>query len=142
MTSREALHRLFEGMRADAADYNRLRELLEEQFKAALAHRAEEISVIAEKILALTATLNVRSRERAELARALSKSKARKVSIRAFTAQLPAPAREKFESAWKLIETLVRECKRLNVRNGHLLMTQRDIMQRVLNIEPDVYAPA
>jgi flagella synthesis protein FlgN len=142
MTSREALHRLFEGMRADAADYNRLRELLEEQFEAALAHRTEEISAIVEKILALTATLGARSRERAELARALSKGKTRKVSLRAFTAQLPAPAREKFEGAWSLLETLVRECKRLNVRNGHLLMTQRDIMQRVLNVEPDVYAPA
>lgn len=141
MTSREALHRLFEGMRADAADYNRLQELLEEQFKAALAHRTEEIGAIVEKILALTATLGLRSRERAQLARALSRGKAKKVSIRALTAQLPAPARQKFESAWQLLETLVRECKRLNVRNGHLLMTQRDIMQRVLNIEPDVYAP-
>lgn len=141
MTSREALHRLFEGMRADAADYNRLRELLEEQFKAALAHRTEEIGAIVETILALTVTLGLRSRERAELARALSRGKAKKVSIRALTAQLPAPARQKFESAWQLLETLVRECKRLNVRNGHLLMTQRDIMQRVLNIEPDVYAP-
>jgi flagellar biosynthesis protein FlgN len=142
MTSREALHRLFEGMRADAADYNRLRELLEEQFKAALAHRTEEIGVIVEKILGLTSTLGARSRERAELARALSKGRAKKVTVRAFTAHLPEPARDKFESAWKLLETLVRECKRLNVRNGHLLMTQRDIMQRVLNVEPDVYAPA
>jgi flagellar biosynthesis protein FlgN len=142
MTAREALHRLFDGMRADAADYNRLRELLEEQFNAALAHRTEEIGVIVEKILALTATLSVRSRERAELARALSKSKVKRVSMRAFSAHLQPPAREKFESAWKLLETLVRECKRLNVRNGHLLMTQRDIMVRVLNVEPDVYAPA
>jgi sugar phosphate isomerase/epimerase len=76
-----------------------------------------------------------------ELARALSKGRQKKVSLRALVAHLPPPVRDKFESVWKVLETRVQECKRLNVRNAHLLMTQRDIMQRVLDIEPHVYAP-
>ncbi len=142
MTSRDALKRLFEGMRADAADYGRLRELLDAQFAAALAHRTEEIVGIVERILGLTETLRARSRERAALARALSGGKTPAVSMRAISARLPVPARQKLEASWTRLEALVRECKRLNARNGHLLMTQREIMERVLNVEPDIYAPA
>jgi flagella synthesis protein FlgN len=142
MTSRDALKRLFEGMRADTADYGRLRELLEAQFAAALAHRTEEIVGIVDRILSLTETLNARSRERAALARVLSGGKKSTLSMNAILARLPGPARQKLEASWTGLEALVRECKRLNARNGHLLMTQREIMERVLNVEPDTYAPA
>jgi len=142
MTRREALGRLFDGMRADMEDYRVLRGLLEEQFVAALGHRTEEIGLAVERILTVTTTLKQRSRERVQLAAALAGGKVKRVTMRAVSARLPPQTRQNFDARWSVLEGLVQECKRLNARNGHLLMTQREIMQRVLNTEVDTYAPA
>ncbi|MBX5461018.1 MAG: flagellar export chaperone FlgN [Steroidobacteraceae bacterium] len=142
MSPRQALARLFEGVRADTADYGVLRDLLEQQFAAALAHRSEEITALVERILEVTATLRARSKERTQLAALILGGKRNSVTMRDISARLPANARKTFDTAWQRLESLVRECKRLNARNAHLLMTQRDIMQRVLGTESDTYAPA
>ena len=54
----------------------------------------------------------------------------------------PERARRGVEAAWASLESLVRECKALNARNGRLIVDQHDIMQRVLHGEADIYAPA
>jgi flagella synthesis protein FlgN len=142
MTSREALHRLVAGVRADTTDYGQLRVLLEQHFDAALRHHTDEVVVIVDQILELTAKLGTRCRERAKLVRLLSEGRDAVASIRAVTVRLPPVTREKFDAAWNALEDLVQECKRLNERNTHLLVAQHDIMQRVLHAEPDTYGPA
>jgi flagella synthesis protein FlgN len=57
-------------------------------------------------------------------------------------ALLNGNTRAALESGWRMLEALVSECKRLNVRNGQLMMEQQSIMQRVLRGEEQTYAPA
>lgn len=142
MKHREALSRIFAGMRADVHDYGRLRELLEAQFTAALQHRSADIGEIGERILELTSTLEDRRRERVELAGLVLAGRSPRVSIAAVAERLQGAARETFDACWTTLEASVKECKTLNMRNCCLLMDQNDIMQRVLNAEADTYAPA
>lgn len=142
MTRREAIERLFRGMRADVNDYQRLRDLLEAQFDAALHHRAEEIAGIAEGISRLTEQLESRRRERVELANLLVTDKRNGVSISAVSARLPEASRRVFNACWTTLESLVEECKQLNQRNCRLMTSQYEIMRRVLDAEADTYAPA
>ncbi len=141
MTHREALQRIIEGVRADLDDYPRLQDLLEAQFHATLKHRAREIQEIAEGISQLTSILESRRRERHALASLLTTSKSSVVSMEAVSARLPRTVREKFDAAWTRLETLVRDCKDLNLRNCRLVMGQYEVMQRVLHADRDTYAP-
>jgi flagella synthesis protein FlgN len=141
MKPREAFQRIFAGMRADLQDYQRLRELLEAQFAAALEHRSEEIAAIGEQISTLAEVLDGRRVERQRLA-ALLVPKGTRPSISAVAERLQGASRSAFDTCWKSLESAVRDCKALNMRNCRLLMDQYEIMQRVLNAEAHTYAPA
>lgn len=139
----QALQRLAKGMQDDVADYGRLRELLETQFALALRHDRAGLSAIAENISTLCTTLDARRAERVELvdvfSSALSDTPRHQVIAR-LLAQLPGTYRAMAELLWNSLQLLVKECKALNSRNGQLLMTQHDIMRRVLSNENDIYA--
>lgn len=148
MTRREALQKLFQGMHADVQGYRRLRELLDEQFEAALQHRTEQVREVVERISALAQELEARRRERVDLVGRLA-PRAAPPSIGAVAGMLQGAARATFESCWSSLEKLVHECKRLNQRNCRLLMDQYEIMRRVLDdlahgagSEAGTYAPA
>jgi flagella synthesis protein FlgN len=141
MTAREALGRLVKGVRADLVDYRTLRELLDAQFEAALKHRTAAINDVAQRITKLTAQLEKRRVERVALAKALVGRQAN-VTISAVASLLPGNSRASFNEGWQTLEKLVHECKRLNQRNCNLMMTQREILQRVLQVGGDTYAPA
>jgi len=142
MNSRAALSRIFAGMLADVDDYVHLRELLVQQFDAALHHRTGDIRAIGERISELAAILDGRRRERMLLARLLIVDPSVRASVAAVTRRLRGEARARFDSCWASLEALVRECKALNQRNCRLLMDQHDIMRRVLDRDMDTYAPA
>ncbi len=147
MTYVEAVRRLVDGMRADASDYERLRELLDLQFHAALRHSTEDLSDLATRITALTEVLDGRRRERLALARLLvggrpQPGRSKTVSIEAVAARMPAATRVTFETEWSALESRVRECKQLNTRNCRLLMGQFEIMQRLMATDVHTYAPA
>jgi flagella synthesis protein FlgN len=142
MTAREALGRLIKGVHADLGDYRTLRELLDAQFDAALKHRAAVINDVANRITELTSQLEKRRVERVTLAKLLL-GKQSNVTISAVAERLPANARPAFEEWWRTLERQVQECKRLNERNCHLLMTQHEILQRVMQTNSaGTYAPA
>jgi flagella synthesis protein FlgN len=134
--------RLLAGLRSDVADYCRLEKLLSAQFDAAMRHQAEEMGAVVAQILALTAILETRRSERVALAAAILSCSASKVSISAVSARLQAAPRAVFDQYCGTLEALVRECKRLNLRNCQLITSQQDIMRRVLNAPQDTYAPA
>jgi flagella synthesis protein FlgN len=141
MKPREAFQRIFAGMRADLQDYRRLRELLEAQFVAAVQHRSDEIAEIGTQISALTSVLDARRAERQQLA-ALLVPRGARPSMSAVANRLEGASRSAFDTCWQSLESSVRDCKALNLRNCRLLMDQYDIMQRVLSAESDTYAPA
>ena len=139
MTRQDAMRVLLAGIADDLRAYPALQDLLEQQFNAALRHRAAELGQAAEAISALVDVLQTRRAQRVALAQRLLGPTAN--MDQAF-ALLKNAAREKIESDWKTLETMVVECKRLSKRNSDLLVEQYSIMQRVLHGEEQIYAPA
>lgn len=144
MSKATAIRRIVVGLLSDIEDYRQLRGLLEAQFTAALRHRAAEIEAIVAGILEVVGTLEERRRERTELATALlgGRVSALGPSVDAVAQRVPAAARADFTDCCARLESLVRECKRLNRRNANVLMAQRDVMERTLRAEVHTYAPA
>jgi len=141
--SRAALLReLVQDIAADAHDYVRLHELLEAQFAAAIAHRSAEIAEIGARILALAETLEARRVRRVALVGDLATADRNAASVEHAFSLLPPPTQPQVRTLWAALEARVRECKALNVRNSQLMTSQHEIMQRVLDMEPDTYVPA
>lgn len=139
MTRQDAMRALLAGIADDLQAYPALQDLLEQQFQAALRHQGARLGEVAEAISTLVDTLQARRVRRVALAQRLLGPTAN--MAQAF-ALLKNAAREKIESDWKTLETMVVECKRLSKRNGDLLLEQHSIMQRVLHGEDQLYAPA
>jgi len=139
VTRQDAMRALLAGIADDLRGYAALQDLLEQQFQAALRHRSAQLGQVAEAISTLVDTLQARRAERVALAQRLLGPTAN--MAQAF-ALLKNAAREKIESDWKTLETMVVECKRLSKRNSDLLLEQHSIMQRVLHGEDQLYAPA
>ena len=139
MTRQDAMRALLAGIADDLQAYPALQALLEQQFHAALRHQAAQLGQVAEAISALVDSLQARRAQRVALAQRLLGPTAN--MAQAF-ALLKNAAREKIESDWKTLETMVVECKRLSKRNSDLLLEQHSIMQRVLHGEDQLYAPA
>jgi len=112
-----------------------------DQFEAALQHRTEALTEIGERIIAVTSILEQRRKERQQLVASVL-PQGTPLSMAAVADRLQGASRAAFESCWKALESAIRECKILNMRNCRLLMDQYEIMQRVLNVQSDTYAPA
>ncbi len=151
MAQSSPLQRILAGVRDDLSDYRRLRELLDAQFAAALRHRADEIRDAVRGILELTAALEGRRRERVRLVEEVlaaertasgnSKRPTPGPSLLGISACLPAAMRANFDACCGKLEQLVRECKRRNRRNCHVLTAQQEVMRQVLNPGAGIYAP-
>ena len=134
------LAQLVHGIGADLRDYRVLQGLLDEQFEAALRHRAAPLAELAERITESVETLDLRRRDRIALVEQLAGASA---TIDAAFALISPGSRATLEAGWHALEDLVRECQRLNARNGRLMADQHSIMQRVLyGEEGQTYAPA
>jgi flagella synthesis protein FlgN len=141
MTPNKRMQRLLVGLRDDLADYRRLRDLLDAQFAAALKHRADEIRDVVTRILEVTAVLEGRRRERVELVGLLLAGETAAPPMQALSARLPAAIRKNYDAGCAALELRLRECKRLNRRNCHVLTAQHDIMRQVLDPEGCIYGP-
>ncbi|MFS2003048.1 flagellar export chaperone FlgN [Duganella sp. CT11-25] len=139
MTRQDAMRQLLGGIAEDLLAYRSLQGMLQQQFEAALRHRAAELGAVAESISALVDVLQLRRQQRVALVQRLLGPTA--TMMQAF-ALLKNTARERMEADWKTLEQSVIECKRLSKRNGDLLVEQYSIMQRVLHGEEQIYAPA
>jgi flagella synthesis protein FlgN len=139
MPRQDAMRLLLGGIADDLAAYTALRGLLQQQFEAALRHRAAELGGAAEAISALVDVLQLRRQQRVALVQRLVGPNG--TMPQAF-ALLKSTARERMEADWNTLEQSVIECKRLGKRNGDLLAEQYSIMQRVLHGEEQIYAPA
>lgn len=138
MTRREALARLLRDIRSDLEDVQGLIELLDLQFDAALRHDGTALAGLAERILQRVQTMEARRSMRTKLVTALLGKEAR-VSITQLAATLPEPACQGLLQPWHALEALLRECKRLNQRNGALMAEQHALMARILHGEAHTY---
>jgi len=139
MSRQDAMRLLLAGIADDLAAYQQLKTLLQEQFEAALRHRASELGTVAEAISTLVEAMQARRAQRVALVQRLVGPGAG--MLQAF-ALLKNAGRERMEADWATLEQSVIECKRLSKRNGALLVEQYSIMQRVLHGEEQIYAPA
>jgi flagella synthesis protein FlgN len=137
-TRQEALQQLLQGVAADHQAYPALRDLLEQQFHAAVRRQATRLNELAEEISILVDTMETRRRERVALAQAVAGPEAKMADVYAL---LKPDARARLEADWLLLETLAAECKRLGKRNTDLMVEQYSIMQRVLHGDNQIYEP-
>ena len=135
----DAMRALLGGIAEDLLAYQQLHDLLQQQFQAALRHKASELGPVAEAISTLVDTMQARRALRVALVQRLVGPQG--TMLQAF-ALLKNAAREKMEHDWKTLEQAVIACKALSKRNGDLLVEQYSIMQRVLHGEEQIYAPA
>lgn len=139
ISRQDAMRALLAGIAADLQAYPLLQQALQQQFEAALRHKATELAAVADAITTLVDAMEQRRAERVALVQRL-------VGVTGNMAQafalLKNSAREKMEADWASLEIAVTEAKRLSKRNGDLLAEQFTIMQRVLHGEEQIYAPA
>lgn len=133
--------RYMEMVRADIRDYRVLRERLDEQFDKALGHRVEQMREVGDSIEALVDVLNERRAQRLMLATEIT-GQASAGGHAAVLQQLNGQAATLLAGWTEELHVLVRECKRLNLRNCSLITEQHDLMRRVLQQEEQTYAPA
>lgn len=138
---REQLATLMQGLREDLAACVAMRDLLEAQFAAVLHQRTDDLMETAQRIAALGESMRLRRRVRQGLVRSLS-GNATPPGMNAVLAALPPALRPTLESWHGQLQQQMRECKTLNQRNGRLLGEQHALMQRVLGVDRDTYAPA
>ncbi|MTD32913.1 flagellar protein FlgN [Paludibacterium denitrificans] len=141
MTGQDAVKALLIGMDRDRFDYRKLTRLLEQQFSAALQHNAAELASIASDILNIVEAMEQRRHQRIDLVIAFLGA-GQPVSVEAVIERVTGKVHDTLQSWWADLGYLARHCQTLNTRNGQLLMSQYEIMQRVLHGEKDVYAPA
>lgn len=140
MKRSDVLRTLISGVHADHADYQQLRELLSQQFDAALRHDTQALTQLGERITAQVAVLDARRRERMRAVALLGlRAPATMEQVIGLFAQGTQAA---VLQLWRALEALVLECKGLNGRNCRLMMEQHAMMQRVLAGEADTYVPA
>jgi flagella synthesis protein FlgN len=138
-TRQDAMRALLAGIAEDLVSYQELHSLLQQQFQAALRHKAAELGPVAEAISTLVDAMEARRAQRVALVQRLLGPQG--TMLQAF-ALLKNAARERMEADWKTLEQAVIACKALSKRNGDLIVEQYSIMQRVLHGEEQIYAPA
>ncbi|WP_343729629.1 flagellar export chaperone FlgN [Duganella sp.] len=139
LSRQDAMRQLLAGIAEDLQAYQTLQDLLQQQFQAALRHKAAELAPVAQAISDLVDIMQARRALRVALVQRLVGPQG--TMLQAF-ALLKNAAREKMEADWNTLEQAVIACKALSKRNGDLLVEQYSIMQRVLHGEEQIYAPA
>ncbi|AJC21223.1 flagellar protein FlgN [Pandoraea pulmonicola] len=139
MTRKEAFKALVLGIEIELTRYHELKALLERQYVAAMRRDATGIERIAQSILTLVDTLAEHHELRRIHACILAAPSAPASMMDVLDCIAGAP-RERLMTIWSQLETLVRECKTLNARNGQLLVAQFEVVQRALYGETHIYA--
>ena len=141
MSVRSECVAFLELVREDQVDFQAMRDLLQAQFDAALHHDPVRVAAACESISSLTDRITRRGQERLALARRISGTQG-DAAYEMVQAALPKGVRATVAQWYTDLQAMVTECQRLNARNCDLLMSQYEIMQRVLNDEVHTYAPA
>ncbi|MET0518966.1 MAG: flagellar protein FlgN [Burkholderiaceae bacterium] len=134
----DAVSALLGDMQADQGGYARLRELLDAQFEAALAHSATRLTSLAQEIVGQVEQLDGRRARRAALLQRLA-APGEEASMSGLLQRLPQPVAERLTVSWQALEQQVRECKQINQRNCHLITEQQALMQRLLGRDQPSY---
>jgi flagella synthesis protein FlgN len=138
MSPRKTAGALADGVRADLAACTEIRDLLEQQFDAAVRHQSAQLADLATRLAPMLDAMETRRQQRVSLVQALGGPDA---TMAGFILTMAEPARAQLQGEWQELEQLVQDCKAATARNSNLLAEQFSVMQRVLHGEDDTYAP-
>ena len=127
-----ALALLLRDAQADLGDYDRLAQLLEQQFEGALRHDTAQLHTLAQQIGPLLDALDLRRLARVALVTQLLGPHTPASMDRLFE-RLPAARRAPVQALWGRLEQAVLDCKSRNARNARLMTEQQAVLQRVLH---------
>ncbi|QAU24288.1 hypothetical protein EO087_10040 [Dyella sp. M7H15-1] len=129
------LKRALEDLDSELAAYRKLSGMLDEQFQTAKRLDTTSLVQVGDAIAQEVARLDQRRRARMQLLHVAT----------TLANRLPAAksklARQALEKRCAELKQLAMQCKASTLRNGQLLASQYDIMQRVLRGEQHTYAP-
>jgi len=134
----DAMRLLLDGIAADLDSYQRMLDLIAQQFEAAVSHQSDRLGVIAQEIGALVDVLEARRAQRVELATRLTGPQP---SMEQVFALLKPEPRARLEADWAQLEGMVQTAREMGRRNAELLAEQYTIMQRVLHGDDQTYEP-
>jgi flagellar biosynthesis protein FlgN len=123
-------------LQSDVKAYQDLIALLEEQFTSSVQQQTTQLSRVLGQISEHLAAIEARRARRSQM---LKTSKV--ADCEALMALFPAALQQACLSKWQQLGALLRQAKQLNQRNGEFVLSQQEIMQRVLFGEQDIYDP-
>jgi flagella synthesis protein FlgN len=123
-------------LQSDVKAYQDLIALLEEQFSASVQQQTTQLSRVLVDISEHLAAIEVRRTRRSQMIKT-----SRVADCEALMALFPVALQQACLSKWQQLGALLRQAKQLNQRNGEFILSQQEIMQRVLFGEQDIYDP-
>ncbi len=123
-------------LQSDVKAYQDLIALLNEQFSASVQQQTTQLSRVLVEISEHLAAIEVRRTRRSQMIKT-----SRVADCEALMALFPAALQQACLSKWQQLGALLRQAKQLNQRNGEFILSQQEIMQRVLFGEQDIYDP-
>ncbi|MCX7204984.1 MAG: flagellar export chaperone FlgN [Proteobacteria bacterium] len=123
-------------LQSDVKAYEDLIGLLDAQFTASVQQQTTQLSDVLGQISVHLAAIEVRRARRSQI---IKTSKV--ADCEALMALFPAALQQACLSKWQQLGALLSQAKQLNQRNGEFILSQQEIMQRVLFGEQDIYDP-
>ena len=125
----------------DVTDFARLNEHMTRLYGLLLARDTVEINGANECILPLLDAIRGRARRRSKVMGAFQLQGERQ-AMDTLMGYYPTMRRARLHAAWKDVMSSAERCLLLNERNGKVLATQSEIVQRLLDPQAgDLYAP-
>lgn len=136
MSDENSIRALVSGLNDELMAYQRLLNLLIEQYRLMSRHSSEELQVLNERETQLLAILYQKAKYRSKILKQLGFDATDK-GMEKFIQTLPEKLQDKVDAVWKKIYHQLRLCQAQNEQNSRLLASQKDTLNRLLFGESD-----
>lgn len=141
MSPKECLQQIVMGVQSDLAEYQQLKRLLNEQHNLLRRRDVRILSDLLTRQQELVNRLQKNANLRSELLAELGLN-ADDHGMSVLLERLPAPLVGRLSPQWRQLKDLVNQCKHQNDVNGRVLLTQYEVIKRMLYGEPNPdYSP-
>ncbi|MFL9593208.1 flagellar export chaperone FlgN [Aeromonas schubertii] len=137
MTPRQRLQALIQGVQQDLGRYQRLCQLLDEQYQLLGTHDVEGLTRFNLTLTGLMGEVQASAQARCQQLRAFGLEPDQQ-GMASLIGRLPEPVQRRFSPLWLRLEQLLIQCKQKNERNGRLLAGQVETIRQLLG-QQDAY---
>lgn len=138
MTKKEMVRALIKGMNRDISGYSKLTKMLEVQRMLMLERNNEKLAEHNQQQQALCEILKKNAVSRSQLLDNLGLP-ANNLGMKKLIKALPAPGGEKTLKLWQNLVAQIEHSQRLNDANGELLVSQMQLINKLLDIQEAGY---